>query len=111
MQRENLTGIGGIFAALLATSCCIGPAVFILFGTTAGFLSSVSVLEPFRPYFIGFAVLMLGYSFWQLYLRKPDCHCEENRQVKTIGRVIFWIGVVMVIFALSFRPLIIWYAG
>ena len=79
---------------LLATSCCIGPAIFVVFGTSVGFMGKLSIFEPYRPYFLTAAAAMLGFSFWKLYLKKPDCDCEEDVRVKKIARIILWIGTV-----------------
>jgi len=78
MKTENISNFGTIIASLLATSCCVGPAIFVVFGTSIGFLGKFSFLEPFTPFFLGAAVLMLGFSFWKLYLKNPDCSCESE---------------------------------
>jgi len=108
MRKENLAGMGTIIASLLASSCCIGPAVFIISGTSLSFLGSFSGLMPFKPYLIALAALMLGYSFWRLYLKKPGCVCSENRRVRIISRIIFWMGLMSFIFAIMFQKVILW---
>ncbi len=107
MSKEKYTGIGSIIASFLAASCCIGPAVFVLFGTSAGFLGKLSFLERFRPYLLGAAFVMLGYSFYNLYVKKPDCDCAEDIRNRKIARGIFWIGLVAVVISLTFRRLIL----
>lgn len=79
MKKEHLSNIGTIVVSLLATSCCLGPAIFVVFGTSIGFLGNLSFMEPLRPYFLGAAFLMAGFSFWKLYVRKRiECACEED---------------------------------
>ncbi|NOY65668.1 MAG: hypothetical protein GXO97_09805 [Nitrospirae bacterium] len=107
MSKEKYASIGSIIASFLAASCCIGPAVFVLFGTSAGFLGKLSFLERFRPYLLGAALVMLGYSFYNLYVKKPDCTCAEDIRNRRIARGIFWIGLVAVVFSLTFRKLIL----
>jgi mercuric ion transport protein len=92
MEKERLTGIGTILASLLAAACCIGPAAAIVFGASVGFLSGFMVLDPYRPYFLGAAALMLTYSFWRLYLVKRACDCESDARARRISLGIFWTG-------------------
>lgn len=107
MKKENFSSIGTIIISFLAASCCIGPAIFVVFGTSVGFLGTFAVFDPLRPYFLAAAAIMLGYSFWKLYLRKPDCDCEENNNAKKISRIILWIGIIMFLFALSFQKILL----
>lgn len=111
MKKEGISNLGTILASLLATSCCIGPAVFVVFGTSIGFLGKLSFLDTIRPYLLGAAFLMLGYSFWKLYLKKPDCTCAEDFRARKIARVILWVGFVALVFAASFRRVIVWLYG
>jgi hypothetical protein len=45
MKKENITSIGTVAASLLASSCCIGPAIFIVFGTSVEFLQREKSLD------------------------------------------------------------------
>lgn len=111
LRKENLSSFGSIAAALLAASCCIGPVVFILFGTSVGFLSNLMVLDPLRPYMLGAAFVMLGYSFWKLYLKKVDCDCEADVRTRRIARVIFWTAAVAMIISASYVHVVGWLVG
>ena len=68
-------------SALAVASGCIGPVLFLLFGTTIGALSSLGVLAPYRVYFIVAGVGLWSYGFYGLYLRRlglePDGACGE----------------------------------
>lgn len=110
-KKENVSSFGTVLASLLATSCCIGPAIFVVFGTSIGFLSKLTFLIVLRPYLLGTAFLMLAYSFWKLYLKKPDCSCPEDLRTRRIARAIFWIGFAALSFAASFQRVIIWVYG
>jgi mercuric ion transport protein len=111
MRKENIAGAGTIVAAFLAASCCIGPAVFIVFGVSVGFLGKLAFLEAYSPWFIGTAALLLGYSFYKLYFRPVQCACEEDFRARRISRVIFWIGTASLVFALTFRKVLVFLAG
>ena len=107
MKNENISSMGTIFASFLAASCCIGPAIFVIFGTSASFMSNLTFLEPLRPYLLGAAILLLGFSFWKLYLKKQDCNCEEDFRARKIARGIFWVGTVAFVFSASFQSVLI----
>jgi mercuric ion transport protein len=107
MKPENISTTGTIVASFLAASCCIGPAVFIIFGTSASFLGNLSFMESLRPYLLGVAVLLFGFSFWKLYLKKLDCSCEEDFRIRKIARGILWIGAVAIVFSASFQSVLI----
>ncbi len=111
MNKTNISSIGTIFTSLFATSCCIGPTVFIIFGTSVGFISKLSFLMPIQPYLLGAAFVMLGYSFWKLYIKKPDCTCEADIRTRKIARGIFWIGFIALVFAASFQKGVLWIYG
>lgn len=113
MKQENVSSVGTIVVSLLASSCCIGPVIFVLFGTSAGFLSKLTFLNPVRPYLLGAAFVMLSYSFWKLYLRKKTiaCACEADLRSRRIARGIFWAGFAALVFAASFQKVVLWIFG
>lgn len=111
VKKENLSSLGSITAALLAASCCIGPLIFIIFGTSVGFLSRLTVLSPYRPYMLGAAFIMLGYSFWNLYIKKADCSCKADIRSRRIARAIFWAAAAALIISASYLKVVTWLAG
>ncbi|MBL1215187.1 MAG: mercuric transport protein MerTP [Ignavibacteriae bacterium] len=72
----------GLFAAIVASLCCITPVLAVL-GGLGGIASTFSFLEPLRPYLIGVTVLVLGFAFYKAYKPKKkeeiDCACEPAR--------------------------------
>jgi mercuric ion transport protein len=108
MRKENISSLGTIITSLLAASCCIGPAIFVVSGASVGFLGEMTMFAPYRPYFLGAAAAMLGFSFWKLYLKKPDCDCEEGVRVKKIARAIFWVGTGLFLLALFSPKMLVW---
>lgn len=108
MKKENMASVGAMAAALLAATCCIGPVLFVLFGASFAVLGKFSFMEQFRPYFLGIAGLMVGYSFWKLYLRKPECDCPADIRIRRISRWLFWVGLAVVLLAVFSKTIILW---
>ena len=111
MKKENISSMGSVAASVLAASCCIGPAIFVLFGASAGFMGKLSFFEPLRPYLLGVGFLMLGFSFWKLYVQKPDCSCEADVRTRKIARGIWWVGFGALVIAASFQQVLLWAYG
>lgn len=69
----------GLFAAFVASLCCVTP-VFAFLAGIGGVASTFSWVEPFRPYLIGLTALLLGFA-WYPKLKPqwdPECACEED---------------------------------
>ncbi len=111
MKTENITNTGTIFASILAAICCIGPVVAIITGVSIGFLDTFMFLDPYRPVFLGAAFVLLGYSFWKLYIVKAPCTCDADIRSRRITRTIFWAGAIIFIIAASYQHVIIWLLG
>ena len=60
-MSEPRNGRGAIFAgglaAILASACCLGPLVLIALGFSGAWIGNLTVLEPYRPIFIGAALV------------------------------------------------------
>ncbi len=110
-NKTNLSSIGTILTSLFAAACCIGPVIFVVFGTSVGFLGKLTFLAPIQPYLLGMAFVMLGYSFWRLYLKKFDCECKADFRARRIARGIFWVGFTSLVFASSFQKVVLWLYG
>jgi len=57
-----------IVTAVLASTCCIAPLLFLLFGVGAGSLSFLKPLAPYHDLFSLVAVAVIGY-LWYHYFR------------------------------------------
>ncbi len=83
-SEKRLAGLG-LLTAISASLCCITPVLALLAGTS-GLASTFSWLDPFRPYFIGLTVLVLGFAWYQKLKPKKeiDCDCETDKKPKFI---------------------------
>lgn len=73
--RGFLAG-GSLDGAILVSSCCILPLVLFSLGVTGAWMSNLTALEPYQPYFIALTLVMLGAGFYSVY-RKRDNTCDN----------------------------------
>ena len=100
MKKETLATSGALGLSFLIASCCLGPALFLLFGVSVAALGALSVLEPYQPYFIGAGALALGFAGYQIF--RPvevdaecgDDACAADSQSRQFTRRFFIVTVV-----------------
>jgi len=84
---------GAVITAVLASTCCLGPLLFLIFGVSMGSLSFLHVFAPYRDYFTAAAVIIIIYLWgnWFFRLRKrPVCEgsiCKNYVKYLSIGTV------------------------
>ncbi len=104
--------LAGGLAAILASTCCLGPLVLITVGVSGAWISNLTVLEPYQPFFIGAAVIALLLAWRRIW--RPAAACEPGQvcavpQVKRTYKLLFGIVVVLVIIALGFPVIAPWF--
>lgn len=75
-SSKAATGVG-VIAAIAASLCCITPVLALLAGAS-GAASSLSWLEPARPYLIALAIATLGFAWYRLLNAKPNVACGPD---------------------------------
>ncbi|GBE07536.1 merT mercuric transport protein [bacterium BMS3Abin11] len=92
-------------ATIGASLCCIGPLVLLSLGIGGAWVSSLTALTPYRPYFIGITLLFLFLAFRKLYLVprscKPGAVCAIPGTLRN-QRIIFWVVTVILVALLTF---------
>ena len=58
--RKGWLAAGGVVAAFLASACCIGPLVLLTLGISGAWIGNLTVLEPYKPWFAGVALVFVG---------------------------------------------------
>lgn len=105
-----VTGRGALaisgLAALLASSCCLGPLVLITLGVSGAWISNLAALEPYRPYLLTVAMLALALAGWRLYRPAdtscvPDANCAQSRG-HPVYKALFWVVGTLVLIAVAF---------
>ncbi len=109
-MKQTSTLIGAAVAAIAASSCCILPA--LLGVASAGTLGFSAALSPYRPYFIGLTVLLLGTAFYFTY-RSSKAACDVDGQCATertasagkFGKAVLWGVTALTIGAMLYPSL------
>jgi mercuric ion transport protein len=101
---RGVLAAGGL-AAILASTCCLGPLVLVTLGFSGAWIGNLTALEPYRPIFIGVALVALFFAWRRIF--RPVEACKPGEicavpQVRTSYKVIFWIVVALVAVALAF---------
>lgn len=97
--------VAGAFAALGATACCLGPLLLVTLGFSGAWIGNLTVLEPYRPIFIGAALVALFFAYRRIF--RPVQACKPGEvcavpQVRAVYKVIFWVVAALVVVALAF---------
>jgi copper chaperone CopZ len=94
MKKDKKLIGAGLLTAIASSLCCITPVLALILGTS-GIASTFSWLEPFRPYLIGFTILVLGFAWYQKLKPKKeiDCDCETDEKLSFIQSKLF-LGIV-----------------
>ena len=108
---QKATLIGGAIAAFAASLCCLGPLVLVALGVSGAWISNLTALEPYRPVFIGVALVMMGLAWRRIYRPPVAAACEPGTlcalpQTNRVYKIIFWLVSALVLLALAF-PLIV----
>ncbi len=106
-ESQNKHGVlfAGGLAAILASTCCLGPLVLVALGFSGTWIGNLTVLEAYRPIFIGAALVALFFAWRRIY--RPVHACKPNEvcampQVRATYKLIFWIVAALILVALAF---------
>ena len=93
----------GVIAAILASSCCVVPLILVLLGISGAWIGNLTALEPYKPYFIAAALILIGLAFWHVYWRpRPQCagesYCAKPAS-SIVTRSALWFATALVVIA------------
>lgn len=107
-SRER-TGSGALFvgglAAILASTCCLGPLVLVALGVSGAWIGNLTRLEPYRPYFIAGALVALFFAGRRIFRPAEACQPGELCAVPTnrrVYKITFGVVSLLVLIALVF---------
>lgn len=94
----NRALIASVLAAIGASICCVGPLVLLSLGIGGTWVGSLTLMEPYRPIFIGLTLLFLSLAFRRLYLVPQTCTpgapCADPR-TRRRQCLMFWFVAVL----------------
>ena len=109
LKSESKSGRGSLIAggvaAVLASACCLGPLVLIALGVSGAWIGNLAALEPYRPWFIGAALVAMVFAWRRIYRPVEDCQPGDVcavPQVRRAYKITFWIVAMLVLTALAF---------
>jgi len=108
-SAANRTGSGALvvggLAAILASTCCLGPLVLVAIGLSGAWIGNLTRLEPYRPFFIAGALVALFFAGRRIF--RPAQACQPGEvcavpQTRRVYKTVFWIVSVLVLIALLY---------
>lgn len=103
-QGRTALMTGGL-AALLASSCCLGPLVLVTLGFSGAWIGTLTALDPYRPWFIGASVIALFFAHRRIFRPARDCKPGDvcaRPLVRRGYRLLFWCVLLLVLVAVGF---------
>jgi len=96
--------VGGL-AAILASTCCLGPLVLVALGLSGAWIGNLTRLEPYRPFFIAGALVALFFAGRRIF--RPARACEPGEvcavpRARRVYKIVFGIVSALVLIALVY---------
>jgi hypothetical protein len=86
-RRYKLCLLGSLVAAIISSSCCLGPVIFSTFGIVSP--SLIRLLASRRPIFLGLSILALGAAFVDYRLDSKDAACLRAKRTALLVTLVF----------------------
>jgi mercuric ion transport protein len=102
--ERGALAVGGL-AAIVASACCLGPLVLISLGFSGAWIGNLTVLERYRPIFIGAALVALFFAYRRIFRPVKACNPGDVcalPQTRRTYKVLFWLVAALVLVALGF---------
>jgi mercuric ion transport protein len=103
--KGGLALVAGGAAAVLASTCCLGPLVLVALGFSGAWIGNLTRLEPYRPLFLCAAGVAMVVAYLRIFRRGKACEAGEvcaRGETKSAYKVIFWVVTAMVGMAAAF---------
>lgn len=103
------TGSGALFAggiaAILASTCCLGPLLLVMLGFSGAWIGKLRVMEPYSQYFLAVALVSMFFAYRRIYRPVQDCKPGEicaMPQVRVSYKIMFWAVTALILVALGY---------
>ncbi len=96
--------VGGL-AAILASTCCLGPLVLVALGLSGAWIGNLTLLEPYRPFLIAGALAALFFAGRRIF--RPARACQPGEvcavpRTRRVYKILFGIASALVLIALVY---------
>lgn len=102
---------GGV-AALLASTCCLGPLILLTLGFSGAWISQLTVLQPYQPVFIGAALVALFFAWKRIWRPAAVCAPGEGCALPAVKRsyqLLYVLVSALLLMALVFPLIAPWF--
>jgi len=104
-RSGSIALFSGGLAAILASTCCLGPLVLVTLGVSGAWIGNLTLLEPYRPFFIVIAVVALFFAWRSIY--RPAQACKPGEvcalpPARHLYKFLFWTSAVLTLLALVY---------
>ena len=104
-RSGSIALFSGGLAAILASTCCLGPLVLVTLGVSGAWIGNLTLLEPYRPFFIVIALVALFFAWRSIYQTAQACKPGEVCALPPTRRLykfLFWASAVLTLLALVY---------
>ena len=111
-NNSKLPIIGGMLAAVGAGLCCVGPFLLLILGVSGSWIGNLTLLEPYRPFFILVVIILFVWSGIKIY--RPIAACEPGTtcatpQIRKKRQIIFWLATITALILVTSNYWILWF--
>jgi mercuric ion transport protein len=105
-SRSGSTALfAGGLAAILPSTCCLGPLLLVTLGVSGAWIGNLTRLEPYRAFFIVIAIVALFFAWRSIY--RPVQACKPGEvcalpQQRRLYKFLFWTSGVLTLLALVY---------
>lgn len=111
VSGKSTLAIGGL-AAILASTCCLGPLVLVTIGVSGAWIGQLARLEPFRPLFLTISLVALVLAYRRIHRPVATCQSGEVCAVPVVRRaykLVFWSVAALLLIAFAFPYVVPWF--
>jgi mercuric ion transport protein len=108
-ESKQRSGSGALFAgglaAILTSTCCLGPLLLVSLGFSGAWIGNLTRLEPYRPYFLIGAVVALAFAARRIF--RPAHACSPGElcaapKVRRLYQILFGTAGLLALVAFVF---------
>ena len=97
--------MAGGLAALLASTCCLGPLVLVTLGVSGAWIGNLTALAPYQPIFFAATAGFLGVGYYLVY-RQPIAVCADGSCARPLPKrgvkAVLWAATALVLATVAF---------